>query len=183
MPVAPSHPSLVVSLSVVALVVWRLYSRVRRMIGRQQLSRWRPWITVVLFPLILALLSFFSIAHPINLVTLLVGVVFGSTLGVYGLRLTKFEETQQGLFYTPSAHLGIALSLLFAGRVVYRLAQFYTVMSSTPSSSTEFMRSPLTLAIFSALAGYYITYAIGLLRWSKRTGALVQLNTSEQSNA
>ncbi len=28
--------------------------------------------------------------------------------------------------------------------------------------------SPLTLAIFGTLAGYYVTYAIGLLRWRAR---------------
>jgi len=48
--------------------------------------------------------------------TLVAGAGFGAALGLYGLRLTKFEQTAQGLFYTPSAHLGIALSLLFVGR-------------------------------------------------------------------
>jgi hypothetical protein len=28
--------------------------------------------------------------------------------------------------------------------------------------------SPLTLAIFATLAGYYVTYAIGLLQWHRR---------------
>jgi hypothetical protein len=35
----------------------------------------------------------------------------------------------------------------------------------------DFTRSPLTLLIFGVLAGYYMTYAVGLLRWRKRTAA------------
>jgi hypothetical protein len=85
---------------------------------------------------------------------------------VYGLRLTKFEQTAQGLFYTPNAHLGIALSLLFIGRLIYRAFQIY--LSVGNPSLHDFTRSPLTLAIFGTLAGYYVTYAIGLLRWRYR---------------
>ncbi|HEY4069183.1 MAG TPA: hypothetical protein VGM74_19910 [Burkholderiaceae bacterium] len=166
-PAAP-HPSLLVSLGVAALVVWRLYSRVRRMVGRQTLSRRRPWFTVVLFPVLLALLLLGSIAHPINASSLIGGVVLGVALGVYGLRLTKFEATPQGLFYTPSAHLGIALSLLFIARIVFRVAQFYFAEGSAPASPHDLVHSPLTLAIFGTLAGYYVTYAIGLLRWARR---------------
>lgn len=172
MAVPAPHPSVWVSLGVVALVVWRLYARVRRMIGRQQLSRVRPWFTVVLFPLLIVLLLLGALAHPLHALTLLAGVGLGVGLGVYGLHLTRFEQTPQGLFYTPSAHLGIALSLLLFGRVAYRLAQFYLLASSTALTSADFVRSPLTLAIFGTLAGYYTAYAIGLLRWRKRVSAL-----------
>ena len=41
-------------------------------------------------------------------------------LGILGLRLTRFETTGEGMLYTPSAHLGIALSTLLVGRIVYR---------------------------------------------------------------
>ena len=168
MVVAPSHPSLFVTLGVVALVAWRIYKRVRRMIGRQRLSNWRPWFTVVFFPLILALLAFGALAHPLNLATLAAGVAVGAGLGLYGLHLTTFEATSQGLFYTPNAHLGIALSLLLVGRIVFRIAQIYMVAGADTPLPSDFVRSPLTLAIFGTLAGYYIVYAIGLLRWRLR---------------
>jgi len=157
-----------VTLGIAALVAWRLYSRVRRMIGRQRLTQWRPWFTVGFFPLILALLVLASLAHPVNLLTLLAGVAAGAALGVYGLHLTTFEETPQGLFYTPSAYLGVALSLLFIGRILYRLMHAYTVANAPSLTPADFVRSPLTLAIFGTLAGYYIAYAIGLLRWKQR---------------
>jgi hypothetical protein len=157
-------PSIVL-LALVPLIVWRLYSRVRRMIGRQRLSRIRPWIPVCLFPLLVSLLAFLSREHPVALAALAGGVAAGAVLAVYGLRLTAFERTPQGLFYTPNAHLGIALSLLLVGRVVYRLIQVYSGDALTAAASSDFVRSPATLAIFGTLAGYYVAYAIGLLRW------------------
>jgi hypothetical protein len=171
MAIPASHPSVYVSLGIAALVIWRLYARVRRMVGRQKLKRVRPWITVTLFPVLLVMLMVTSLAHPINLAALVVGAVAGASLGLYGLKLTKFEETPQGLFYTPSAHLGIALSLLFMGRVAYRLFQVYGAGDGAASWSTGMASSPLTLVIFGTLAGYYVTYAIGLLRWSLRVAA------------
>jgi hypothetical protein len=174
MAIPAAHPSLLISLGVVALVAWRLYARVRRMVGRQTLSRVRPWVTVVVFPVLIAALLLGSAAHPFNALTLLAGVGVGVALGVYGLRLTTFEATPQALFYTPNAHLGIALSLLMLGRVAYRMAQLYGLVDSASAAAaapTEFFRSPLTLAIFGTLAGYYATYAIGLLRWRARVAS------------
>ena len=105
---------------VVALVTWRLYSRLCRMIGRQRLSAVRHWLTIVLFPLILALVLAGSLLHPMTAAAVAGGAVAGIALGLLGTRLTKFEATPAGLFYTPNAHLGIALSLLLVLRVGYR---------------------------------------------------------------
>ena len=85
----------------------------------------------------------------------------GALLGVYGLGKTKFEGTPQGLFYTPNAHIGIALSLLFVGRVIYRMFVLYTADPYAQQSRPTSPYSPLTLGIFGLLAGYYVTYAIG----------------------
>jgi len=162
-----SHLSLVVSVGITALIAWRVYSRVRRMVGRQQLSSARPWLTICLLPVLLALLLG-SFGHPGTALETVAGVGLGAALGIYGLRLTKFEQTLSGLFYTPNARLGIAISLLFLGRIAYRATQpyFSAVPVSVPPS--DFARSPLTLLIFGTLTGYYVTYAVGLLRWRKR---------------
>ena len=180
--VTTPHPSLLVSLGVLALVVWRLYSRVRRMVGRQAFSRKRVLATVVLFPLLLVLVLFGSLAHPTSLLASVAGAGLGVALGFYGLRLTKFEETPLGLFYTPSAHLGIALSLLFIGRIGYRFAQLY-LSGASASSHSAFVSSSLTLAIFGTLAGYYVSYALGLLRWAQRAGLPAEQIPPEQPNA
>jgi hypothetical protein len=164
-----SHPTtLLIPLSIAALVIWRIYSRVKRMVGRQRLSRVRPWLTIVFFPLLTGLLLLGSLKNPASALGLVCGVLLGGILGWYGLRLTKFEQSSLGLFYTPNAHLGIALSLLLIGRLAYRAVQIYTAAGSFQTDSLNFVRSPLTLLIFGTLAGYYVTYAVGLLRWKQR---------------
>jgi hypothetical protein len=151
-------------------MVWRLYNRFRRMVGRQRLSRVRPWITLIIFPTIVLLLAYAAHWHFERLLWLAGGLAFGSLLGVYGLRRTRFESTSQGLFYTPHAHLGIALSLLLVGRLLYRLIELYGLDTAAPRGAPEFAQSPLTLTIFGLLAGYYFVYALGLVRWRHHVG-------------
>jgi hypothetical protein len=162
------QPSLFVSFGITVLIVWRMYSRFRRMVGRQRLSNVRPWITVCVFPILIALIFLGSFAHPRNTLALGAGLALGVGLGIYGLRLTKFEETPAGLFYTPNAHIGIALSLLFLARVVYRAIRLYLSAIPIAEPPTAIAYSPLTLLLFGTLAGYYVMYAVGLLRWRCR---------------
>jgi len=140
------------------------------MVGRQQLSSVRPWVTVMRLPntdraagdCVHCTAEFPACACG--------GVVVGVCLGVYGLRMTRFEKTPQGLFYTPNAHLGIALSLLLVGRIIYRFIQVYSATGSAAAAQqVNYTTTPLTLLIFGTLAGYYFTYAVGLLRWQRES--------------
>jgi hypothetical protein len=45
------------------------------------------------------------------------------------------------------------------------------VDTATTGPGAGFTSSPLTLLIFGTLAGYYVTYAIGLLSWQRRVRA------------
>ena len=167
---APLNPSLVAPLGFGALIAWRFYWRIRRMIGRQKLSKVRPWVTVCVFPVLTALLLAASLGRPLSLAALAGGILAGVGLGLYGLRVTKFESTPEGMFYTPSAHVGIGLSVLLAGRIIYRVFQVYGAAGTPLDPHTAYATTPLTMLIFGTLAGYYVTYAVGLLRW--RTGQL-----------
>jgi len=166
-----THPgaTIVPFLIMLPLIGWRLYRRVRNSIGRQKLSKVRPWITLTVFPLLIVLIGFAASAHPISFVWLAGGVMIGAALGIYGLSKTVFENTPQGMFYTPNAHLGIALSVVFAGRVLYRMFELYSLDPGAPPAPTDFARSPLTVAIFGLLAGYYVAYAVGLIRFRLRS--------------
>jgi cytochrome b561 len=148
------------------LIVWRLYSRIRRLIGRQRSRPWRHWVAAILFPVLLLLIALSAWGAPLALAGLLAGVAIGIGLAVWGLRLTQFEKTAQGFFYTPNAHIGIALSLLLVARIGYRLFQVATLSGvAAQQASQNFTRSPGTTLIFGMLAGYYTWYAIGILRW------------------
>lgn len=161
---------LIIVVAIIALVGWRMVARIRRVIGRQRLSPTRPWFTVLLFPLIVLLLLLTTLAHPMTTAAIAAGVAVGIVLGLYGTRLTRFEATPAGLFYTPNAHLGIALSVLLVLRLGYR---FVTLPLGSPQFDPQAMQlgnSPLTMAMFGTIAGYYVTYAIGLLRWRANVG-------------
>jgi len=164
---APS-PSTITLFVLLPLLAWRIYARFRRMVGRQRLSKVRPWITLAIFPTLVILLGVAALSHPERLWWLAAGLGLGSLLGAFGLRHTRFEPTPKGLFYTPNVHLGIALSLLFVARIVYRLIEVYALEPAIAHGMDDFARSPLTLVVFGLLAGYYIAYAIGLVRWRGR---------------
>src|SRR6185369_2842499 len=128
---------------------------------------------VVFCPLLLALLTLGALASPFAMAAILGGMAIGIGLGIWGLRLTMFEKTDAGMFYTPSAHIGIALSVLLIARVGYRLLQMAALTTALTSAEwqaalQDFGRSPLTLIILGTMLAYYATYAVGLLRWRHR---------------
>lgn len=169
MPV-PTASHLLLVVLVVALVAWRLHARLRRMVGRQRLSILRPWLTGIVLPLVLALILATRLLPALAALAAAAGAALGIVLGLLGTRLTRFEATPAGLFYTPNAHLGIALSLLLVLRIGYRVTLLALTGQALDAPSLQLGSSPLTLAICGTLAGYYVTYAIGLLRWRTRAG-------------
>ena len=158
-------PAVIAFLVLLPLLAWRIYSRIQRIVGRQKLSRRRAWSTLTVFPVLIAALAYAAHANPQALVGLASGLAGGAVLAAYGLRLTRFEVTPEGLYYTPSAHLGIALSLLLVGRILYRLVEIYRLDPAVSPAATSLAFSPLTLLVVGLLAGYYMAYAIGLVRW------------------
>ncbi|CAN5120948.1 hypothetical protein BH09PSE6_BH09PSE6_07820 [soil metagenome] len=163
-----------ISYALIPLIGWRLYKRMRRLVGRQTSVAWRHWVTVIVFPLIAIGLGSFAFRSPLSLEALAGGIAAGLVLAIVGLRLTRFEHTSQGFFYTPNAHIGIALTLLFAGRIAYRFIHLASIDGAAAAEGmqhADFGRSPWTLLIFGTLAAYYTTYAIGLLRWRAASSA------------
>jgi hypothetical protein len=160
---SPSVPMLALLIAL-PLIAWRLYSRFRRLVGRQRASRVRPWITLTLFPLLAVLLAYAARSSVIALAVLAAALIAGAALGRYGLAKTRFEASPEGLYYTPHAPLGIALFILLAGRVAYRLLEV-TTLSPGVAHGLDFVRSPATLAVFGLIGGYYVAYAAGLVRW------------------
>ena len=158
----PGLPALGLLL-LVPLVAWRLYARFRRLVGRQRLSRVRPWISLTVFPALVFVLAWLVRDRAAALAWIGAAIFAGGLLARYGLSRTVFEAAPEGFFYTPHAPLGIALTALFAGRIVYRV---YEVASAGPAAAS-FAHSPLTLAVLGLLAGYYVGYAIGLVRWRR----------------
>lgn len=125
-------------------------------------------LTTIFFPILVVMLGFSGMRDIALLEGLAGGAAIGVALAWFGLRMTKFEATDAGLFYTPNAAIGIALSVLFIGRLLYRFGAIYLASGQfDPATMQSFGRSPLTLLIFGVLAGYYTAYAIGILMWRR----------------
>ncbi|MET3133538.1 hypothetical protein AAKU55_003828 [Oxalobacteraceae bacterium GrIS 1.11] len=153
-------------LVLIPLLVWRIYSRLKRMMRRQASQLWRHWTAAIAFPLLLATLAMLTAGAMLPLSSLGAGALTGLWLGIWGVKLTRFENTDKGYFYTPNVHLGIVISMLFIARLLYRGMELYmNTRLALPAAQEAFAQSPLSLLAFGLLAGYYATYACGLLRW------------------
>jgi hypothetical protein len=146
------------------LIAWSIYRRIRRNIGRQPLRPRRAIISIIVLTLVSALFVSTSLQNSRLLLGIGGGVLLGVLLGFIGLRLTRFETTDEGHFYTPNAHIGVVLSMLFIGRLAYR---FWAVRDAVAAlNSPPPFQSPLTFFIFGLTAGYYIIYQAGLFKHS-----------------
>lgn len=161
-------PAQLAPLLIIPFIAWRMYARVRRNIGRQPLQPKRTVVRIVIFALISVLIGIGTMANPRLLFGLVGGLFFGVPLALIGLHLTKFEITPSGKFYTPNTVIGVTLSALFVGRIIYRIIVLSDQTGQNPSSP-EIFQSPLTLSIFGLTAGYYIAYYSGVLRRARAT--------------
>ena len=51
---------------------------------------------------------------------------------------------------------------------IYRMSEVYAITRAASATPPAFASSSLTLAVFGLIAGYYMTYAVGLMLWRNR---------------
>jgi hypothetical protein len=149
----------------IPLVVWRLYSRYRKLVGKQHVRPIRLWASVIIFPLLFILIGIGNLNHQTAMACLIAGGLAGAALSVLGLKLTTFEYAEGGLTYTPNAYIGLGLLLIFSGRIAYRFFQFSNASALQGQTATQSLTgSPITSLIIGVLATYYALYSAGILR-------------------
>jgi len=164
---------------IAALVVFAIYRRLRRSFGRQALRPGRMTVRIVLLAVVACALLPLALRSVQFLSAELLGAALGVGLGLWGARRTRFVMFREKLHYVPHTYTGIAVSLLFLGRVVFRVVQVYAAMHAAHAgalgavdSAHDFappgmVRSPLTVGIFFVLMGYYVCYYSLVLSKSK----------------
>jgi hypothetical protein len=149
---------------ILPLVAWRIYVRAKRNVGRQRFQPRRMIARIVILSVLSLLFGVGTLTHPSSLGALGGGLLVGLPLALLGLYLTRFETSSEGHYYTPNTFIGIAVTLLFVGRLIYRVI----ILSPSPAmrdpSLPQFFQSPLTFFVFGLTAGYYIAYYSGVLK-------------------
>ncbi len=154
---------------VVPLILFGVYRRLRRTFGRQPIQPKRKMLRITLLSAIGAALTISAWHDPGLFEAALAGLALGAAFGGLGLRLTQFEGTAEGKFYTPNVYIGGVLTAVFLGRLVYRFIAVPQAMQAAAQHAPDanpfasFQTSPLTLGIFTMLVGYYVTYYVGIL--------------------
>jgi hypothetical protein len=160
---------------IAVMVVWAIYRRLRRSFGPQPVRPARMRIRMGI--LILLGASFIPVA--LKSVQFLgaevAGLVAGIALALWGASRTRYRSEGDQLYYVPHTYTGIVVSLLFIGRLAYRLTQAY-LLNAVPLSGTDAAtapamtspsmnaQSPLTAALVFVLIGYYVLY-YGVVLW------------------
>jgi hypothetical protein len=164
-------PKLITPFVVAALVIWGIYRRLRRSFGRQTVRPGRMWFRIGVFAVVGGLILVSSLRDMPTLGALLGGLVCGTALGYLGIKHTQFEVTPQGSFYTPHTYIGLVVTALFLGRLLYRFLSVYGGAQAVAPTNQNFLntyqKSPLTMAIFGVLIGYYVLFNLGVLQKTK----------------
>ena len=159
------------SVLIAAILGWAIYRRARRSFGRQPVNVVRLRVRIGVLAVVGALILAASAGNMNLLAALLGGIVCGAVLATVGLQHTRFGATTEGRFYTPHTYIGLFVSALFIGRILFRYLTLYghrqVMAQAGPNPFDQFHRSPLTLAIFGVLVGYYILFNLGVLRKSQ----------------
>jgi len=161
-----TDPKLLTTILLAALVVWGIARRVRRTFGRQTVQTARIGIRIG----VLAVAGVMVVATTRNtqaLEAVIAGIACGGALGYLGLQHTRFEVTPEGRFYTPHTYIGLAVTALFLGRLVYRFVYLSygtgSMVTANQGLAGAYQQNPVTLGIFGVLVGYYLLFYSGVL--------------------
>jgi hypothetical protein len=160
---------------IAVMVVWAIYRRLRRSFGQQPLRPVRMRIRMG----ILILLGASFIPAALRSVQFLgaevAGLMAGIALALWGASRTRYRSEGDQLYYLPHTYTGIVVSLLFIGRLAYRLTQAYLwnaggadeAIGPAMTAPAMNMKSPLTAGLVFVVIGYYVVY-YGVVLWKAR---------------
>lgn len=110
--------------------------------------------------------------HPTVYLYDLIGMAGGGIIAFYAIRSTSFEWRKDAWFYRPNPWIGVLLTVLFVGRIAYRLYQDSALLGggqvseSTANNAqlSAYAHDPITGVILFALVMYYVVYYTFLIR-------------------
>ena len=151
----------------IPVLVWRIYSRLKTQMTRQRSIMSRHYTGLLVFGALLLVPAANVLDRPYALLALAGGAVMGVLLGVYGLRRTRFEDTNEGYYFTPDQRLGVLVGMVLVARVIYLGLEIYMNQGSN-QPNPRFTDSPVTMYCLGLSAAYFATYSAALMRWRQK---------------
>ncbi|MEJ7746942.1 MAG: DUF1453 domain-containing protein [Luteimonas sp.] len=92
-----------------------------------------------------------------------IGLGMGMAIGIAGLWLSRFENTENGLYYTPNRWLVLSLTTLVAARIALGFWQLWQRWQTDATIGPQLLGDHASLfAVGGILLGYYLAYTWGL---------------------
>jgi len=162
-----------------SLLVFVVYRRLRRSFGQQPLLPLRMQLRILLLLIVGCLLLPSAMRSTAFLLAIFAGAALGVALAVWGAAATRFVRIAGQLYYVPHTYTGIAVSLLFIGRLGYRLVQVYGSADHS-FAAASMLRSPLTVGLYFVLMGYYVCY-YGVVLWKSKQAGVAEIKSAGTS--
>lgn len=156
-----------VLLLLVPLAVWRIYSRLKIVLGRTRSELWRHYATLAVMVVMLLAVTVQVLGNWTALAALLAGAVVGGLLGQRNMKLSRLENRPEGFFYTQNRKLALLVCMLFISRLIYRLFEAYLHMHNGLPLAPDFLGNPISSWLFGLLGGFYGVYAGLLVQWRR----------------
>ena len=149
------------------LLVWRVYNRIKARMTRQRSIMSRHYTGLLVFGAMILVPLSQLFDNPTNLAALLVGSAFGAGWGHYAVNRTRFEDTEQGYYFTPPARLGILMAMILVARILYLGVEIYANQGKG-IPAPKLTDDMLTMLAVGLTAGYFARYSAGLLLWRRK---------------
>ncbi|MBB6733204.1 DUF1453 domain-containing protein [Cohnella zeiphila] len=169
---------------IVCLVAFAVYRRVRRTVGWQTLRPKSMTVRSVILCVLGVLFLVLGGLHPVSLVSDIIGIVLGIVLAYVGASLTRFEQRGGKLQYLPNPWLGTIVTVLFLGRLAYRMYWMFSrsgqdamqnVSGAGANPFTGMGGSSWAAGLMMIMFAYYVAYAVLLLRGSSNHRSSIRI--------
>jgi hypothetical protein len=161
-------------LAAIALIPFSLVQRYRMSTRRQRARAWLislnlAGLSVSAFLFVIGA-GFTGIWVPHALSYSIAGLAAGALMGILGLLVTKWEVTADGLYYTPSRVLVLAITVLVSARIAYGFWRALHVWRTAAADDRWLGAAGIadSMAAGAIVLGYYLAYWIGVRRRMRR---------------